>query len=370
MLMMATSSFGLEALVASELKELGIRALRVEDARIFFEGGWRELLIANLWLRCADRVYIVVGSFEARSFEELFEGTRALPWEQYLPKNACFPVKGKAAKSTLKSVSDCQAICKKAIVKRLGAKYGCEWFAEDGPRMVVEVALLKDEATLCLDASGSGLNRRGYRTLSAEAPLRETLAAALVRLSRYKPLRPLWDPFCGSGTIAIEAAMTARRIAPGLFREFDAEGWPIFPAGLAQTCREEARQAQERSGKLMIQASDIDERMVSMTRYHAKKAGVEEDIHIQRLDIREVSSSKKDGILLCNPPYGERLLAQKEARALYRELGAAAARMLLWQVFCITSDAEFERYFGRRADKKRKLYNGGKQCTFYQYYKK
>ncbi|MGI6168206.1 MAG: THUMP domain-containing class I SAM-dependent RNA methyltransferase, partial [Christensenellales bacterium] len=308
MLMLATSSFGLEALVASELRELGLEVSRVEDARVFFEGDWQNLARANLWLRCADRVYLVIGSFEAKSFEQLFEGVKALPWEDYLTRDASFPVKGKSAKSTLKSVSDCQAICKKAIVERLKNIYHCEWFDETGPRMMVEVALLKDEALLCLDASGSGLHRRGYRTLSGPAPLRETLAAALLHLARYAPQRMLWDPFCGSGTIAVEAAMMARRIAPGLSRDFDMQRWPIVPAGTFEQGRQQARESIDREAKLFIWASDVDESMVSMARYHAGKAGVERDIHIQRLDIRQVSSARKNGILLCNPPYGERML--------------------------------------------------------------
>ena len=368
MQMMATSAFGLEALVAGELRHLGLEVDRVEDARVFFSGGMEELMKANLWLRCADRVFLVVGAFEANTFDELFEGVKALPWEDYIPLGSAFPVKGKSAKSTLFSVSDCQAITKKAIVERLKQKYGKEWLPETGARVTVEVGLLRNRATLCLDASGMGLHRRGYRKLTATAPLRETLAAGLVKLSRWRGDTPFWDPTCGSGTIAVEAAMLARNIAPGLNRSFEAEQWPMMPRQVPKLLREEARAARLEVTPF-IMATDIDDRVLSMARYHAAQAGVADCIHFQRMEVSRLQTSRKGGTIVSNPPYGERMLEQKEARQVYKTMGEVFRRLPGWRYDVITSDPGFEQAFGARADKKRKLYNGPMKCTLYQYFK-
>ncbi|MGI6174876.1 MAG: THUMP domain-containing class I SAM-dependent RNA methyltransferase [Christensenellales bacterium] len=367
--MLATSAFGLEALVAEELKALGIQNTRTMDARVFFEGDMKALYEANLWLRCADRVFVIVGSFPAASFNDLFEGVKSLPWEQYLPHNAHFPVKGKSALSKLHSVSDCQAVTKKAIVERLREKHRVQHLDESGPEVIVEVAMLKDTATLCLDASGAGLNRRGYRGRQAEAPIRETLAAALVKLARYRPGRMMWDPFCGSGTIAIEAAMLAQNIAPGMMRSFACEQWPFMPNGIIREAREKAISLRRETG-MDIMATDIDERAVKIARQNAQRAGVLDAMHIQRMDVSDIRTKVKNGVFICNPPYGRRMLEQKSARTLYAAAGRVMRSLDGWQSFIITSDEEFERYFGKRADKKRKLYNGSTQCTFYQYYKR
>ena len=366
MLLLATSSFGMEALVAQELRRLQIEPHRVADARVYFYGNEDDLAKACLWLRCADRVMIVIGEFQANTFDELFEGTKGLEWEQWLLKDASFPVRGKSAKSKLFSVSDCQAIAKKAIVERLKQKYKTAWFQENGTQYTVEVGLLNNIATLALDPSGGGLHRRGYRLSTMEAPLRENLAAALVLLSRYKSTETFLDPTCGSGTIPIEAAMIARNIAPGTNRLFDGEQWHRTERAF-EAARQEAKDAVNHE-KVDIIGCDIDERALLIAGQNARSAQLEKDI---RFLCRDVSQTELpgNGVIVSNPPYGERLGEIRGARKLYQTMGNAFLQKKDYRCSVLTSDLEFERYFGKRADKKRKLYNGNIQCVLYQYFR-
>lgn len=366
--LIATAAFGLEAIVAKELKELGYRDQMVENGRVTFYGDEEAICRTNLWLRSADRVLVKVGEFTATTFEQLFEQTKALPWQEWLPQDAEFPVDGKSVKSKLFSVSDCQAIVKKAIVEKLKQTYQQTWFEETGPKFKVEVALLKDRATLTIDTSGAGLHKRGYRELTAKAPLRETLAAALVRLSKWPADRVLADPFCGSGTIPIEAALMGLNIAPGLRRHFSAEKWPNIPRRLWQTARTEAQDLIVRDRTLRILGTDHDDKVLSLARHHARKAGVESHIHFQRLSLDDFRSRFDYGFVICNPPYGERLGEVREAEELYRQMRQVFGQLPTWSFFVITSHKGFEKLFGRPANKKRKLYNGRIECHYYQYH--
>lgn len=365
--LIATATFGLEAVVAREIKELGYDQVTVENGRVIFQADELAVCRTNLWLRTADRVLIKMGGFKATSFEELFQQTKALPWGDWLPENANFPVQGKSVNSQLHSVPDCQAIVKKAIVENLKRKYHKEWFPEDGPKYTIEVALLKDEATLTIDTSGPGLHKRGYRKLSSDAPLKETLAAAMIQLAHWFPDRVLMDPFCGSGTIPIEAALIGLNIAPGMKRSFAAEQWPVIPKGLWQEAWEEALAVVETDRQLRIIGTDIDEKVLSLARYHSKLAGVENQIHFQKLPVSDVKTKSKYGYIICNPPYGERLGEIKEVEKLYREMGQVFANLDTWSYFVITSNSGFEKLFGRSATKRRKLYNGRIECQYYQY---
>lgn len=366
--LIATSAFGIEAVVGRELSWLGYSDQQVENGRVTFTGDEAAICRANIWLRSADRVLLKMGEFKALTFDELFEGTKALPWDEWLPENAQFPVDGKSVDSKLSSVPDCQAIVKKAIVEKLKLKYKKQWFDENGPLYRIEVGLLKDIATLTVDTTGPGLHKRGYRTLNTGAPLKETLAAALLMISRWKPDRVLIDPFCGSGTIPVEAALIAGNIAPGAKRSFSAEGWQQTPAGLWSKAREEAGDKARKVPDLRIQGSDIDDEAISLARYHATQAGVAQDIHLQRLPVADISSRYKYGFIVCNPPYGERLGEMPEVERLYKELGGVFKDFETWSFYVITSHPRFEALVGRRADKKRKLYNGRIQCNYYQFY--
>lgn len=366
--LIATATFGLEAIVAREVKRLGYGDVKVENARVTFRGDESAICRSNLWLRSADRVFIKMGEFQALTFEELFEKTKALPWGDILPENANFPVEGKSVKSKLFSVPNCQAIVKKAIVEKMKEKYKKEWFEEDGPRYTIEVGLLKDIATLTIDTSGAGLHKRGYREAASEAPLKETLAAAMVDLSFWNPDRILMDPFCGSGTIPIEAAMIGRNMAPGLRREFASEHWPIIPKKLWSQAREEAEDAIDRSKEFRILASDIDGRVLRTARNNAKLAGVEDFVAFQTLPASEIRSRKKYGCIITNPPYGERIGEKKEVEKLYREMGQVFGQLDTWSFYVLTSHEGFEGLFGRKADRKRKLYNGRLKVDYYQFY--
>lgn len=363
----ATTAFGLEAVVKRELEQLGYPPVRTENGYVEFEGDATAIARTNLWLRSADRVVVVVGRFRATTFDELFEGTKALPWADLLPESAEFPVNGKSVRSTLSSVPACQSIVKKAIVESLKQRYHQEVFAESGSRYSIEVSLLKDEATLTLDTSGAGLHKRGYRMLTAAAPIRETLAAALVQLSRWGPHRPFADPLCGSGTIAIEAAMIGRNLAPGLARSFASENWLMMPQGVWQQARDEAAAAARPDVALDIVASDVDTEVLSLARFHVKKAGVADCVRVEQKNVRVFHPEQPYGCVVTNPPYGERMGEQSEVHTLYRTMGKAFGALDTWSVFVITSDIDFERRFGRRADKKRKLYNGRIQTNLYQY---
>ena len=365
--LIAVSTFGTEAVTARELKKLGYFDQKVEDGKVTFTGDETAICRANIWLRTASRVLLKVGEFKALTFDELFEQTKALPWDEIIPENAEFPVEGYSIDSKLFSVSDCQAIVKKAIVEKLKLRYKCEWFEEDGPRYRIEIAILRDTVTLTIDTSGAGLHKRGYRKLVGGAPIKETLAAAMILVSHWNKDRILLDPMCGSGTIPIEAALIAKNIAPGLGREFDAEKWYFVPQKLWDDARDEAYDLIIEDNDYRIHGSDIDEEAMSLARYHAKKAGVEDAIHFQRLSVSDISSRYKYGVIICNPPYGERLGEKEDVEKLYREMGTVFKKFDSWSYYVITSNLEFEKFFGRRADKKRKLYNGKLLCNYFQF---
>lgn len=365
MIFIATCKLGLEALVAGELKKLDINVLTVEDARIRFEGDFAAMARACLWLRTAERVLFEVGSFEAKSFEELFEGVRKLEWKQYLQRDTFIHVNGKSAKSTLFSVSDCQSISKKAIVENLKAAYRTELLPETGKEVIVEIGILRDQVTVALDPCGAGLSRRGYRTYNVEAPLSETLGAAIVMLSRYYPDIPLIDPMCGSGTMPIEAAMIAKNLAPGLDRSFAAESWAFLDPSVFSSERKRAI-GSIRSEPYDILGRDIDTRSIELCKKHAKKAGV--SVNWEVAAIRDLRTDKTGGILVCNPPYGERMLTKSEADALYRDMRRAFDALRGWKISIISANRDFEQVYGKAADKRRKLSNGGMTCTVYQYF--
>lgn len=366
--LIATAAFGLESIVANELKKLGYENQKVENGRVSFTADSGAIARCNLWLRCADRLQLKVGEFEARSFEELFEQTKALPWSDWLPENAEFPVEGKSIQSQLFSIPDCQAIVKKAIVEKMKIRYPRKWFEENGPKYRIQVALLKDRVTLTIDTSGAGLHKRGYRKLSSEAPLKETLAAALVSISRWKADRAFIDPCCGSGTIPIEAALMGRNIAPGLGRDFVAENWSQIPANLWRQAREEARDSILHQQPLGIMGFDVDSSVLDLARYHAKQAGLQDLVSFQQQDVRQLASKYNYGYLITNPPYGERLSEINEVEVLYRDMGKVFRKLDTWSFYIISSHPRFEELFQRKADKKRKLYNGRIQCNYFQFF--
>ncbi len=359
--------FGLESIVAEELKRMDMQNVRAENGRVFFSGGFEEMARANIRLRCAERVLIRLGSFHASTFDELFEGTKALPWEDLLPPDAEFPVKGHSINSKLMSIPDCQSIVKKAVVERLKTKYKTEWFEETGPQYRISFAILKDTADLLIDTSGEGLHKRGYRAVGNEAPLRETLAAAMVNLSRYRGRGRLCDPFCGSGTIAIEAALIARNRAAGIFRSFAAQAWPQAPEKLWQDARNAAK-ALEFEGAYDIWGGDVDEKAISIASGNAKKAGVDDIIRFEKADAGKFSPVEPGGTVVTNPPYGQRLSDIETAQGLYRSFGRACRALPDWSLYLISPNPDFETHFGRVADKKRKLYNGMIQCNLYMYF--
>lgn len=366
--LIATATFGVEAIVARELKKLRYAEQRVENGCVNYIGDYEAICRSNIWLRSAERILIKVGEFKALTFDELFEGTKALPWEEWIPEDGEFPVEGKSVRSQLASVSDCQAIVKKAVVERLKKVYKRTWFEETGNRYRIEVALLKDTATLTLDTSGVGLHKRGYRKLVGEAPLKETLASAMLLISRWRGDRALIDPFCGSGTIPIEAAMIAKNIAPGINREFAAEKWANIPKHLWENARTEAMDMINREQAVRIHGTDIDEREISLARYHAKESGVEQFIHLQCMPVSDISSRYKYGFIICNPPYGERSGEIRDVEKLYAEMGKIFRKFDTWSFYILSSHPEFEKLFGRKADKKRKLYNGRIMCNYYQFF--
>lgn len=366
--LVATTAFGLEAVVARELKELGYAGHTITDGRVRFTAGAAAVPRCNLWLRAASRIVIVIGGFPARDFGELFEQTKALPWDEWIPRHGAFPVRGRSVKSQLHSVPDCQRIVKKAIVERLRTAHGGDWLEETGPQYGVEISLLNDTATLTLDTSGDALHKRGYRTWVGEAPLRETLAAALVLLSYWNRERPLVDPLCGTGTIAIEAALIGRNLAPGLSRSFAAEGWPQFASPLWEAARDEARQLIAPPLPVKIIGNDIDPRAIVLARRHAVAAGVMDDVHFQQQPLAELRSSKKYGCIITNPPYGERLGEQRDVEPLYREMGRVFAQLDTWSLYVLAAHTGFERLLGRTADRRRKLFNSNLACTYYQFF--
>lgn len=364
--LIATAAFGLEAVVSRELQELGYET-KTYNGYVEFSGDESAIVRANLWLRTADRVLIKMGQFQVYTFDALFEQTKALPWAELLPEDAWFPVEGRSVKSQLASVRACQSIVKKAVVENMRKTYGIEEFPENGQRFAIEISILKDQATLTVDTSGSALHKRGYREVNVAAPIKETLAAAMVNLSRWKPHRPFADPMCGSGTIAIEAAMLAKNIAPGLNREFASEEWTTMPSGLWAQMRAEAQEMIKQDVEVEIFASDINPEVLRFTEYHARKAGVADILNIQQQSVTDFRPASLYGCLVTNPPYGERLGDIRQAQELYRQMGKRLRELDTWSAFVIASDPAFEKYYGKSADKKRKLYNGRIETNFYQY---
>ena len=360
---------GLEGPINDELRRLGMENIANENGRVYFTGDEASIASANINLRIGERVLIEVGRFNAYSFDELFEGTKALPWEAYIPADGAFPVKGYSLNSKLFSVSDCQKIIKKAVVERLKTKYHTDWFKESGPLYQLQFSIMKDTVSLCIDTSGEGLHKRGYRPAHNAAPLKETMAAAMVNISRYRGRDDFCDPFCGSGTIPIEAALIARNRAPGLKRSFSADKWPSIPAQLWDNARDEAR-AKEYHGSYNIIGSDIDPKAIEIAKENAARAGVGDIIHFEVADASEFSRQTERGVIVTNPPYGERIMEKQEAEALYRCFGAAWQKSENWSLYLLSSHTEFERTFGRTADKKRKLYNGMIKCDLFMYFKK
>ncbi len=361
--------FGLEAVLKREIYDLGYEITKVEDGRVTFEGDEEAICRANIFLRTAERVMIQVGRFKATTFEELFQGIKNLPWEEYIPEDGKFWVKkASSINSKLFSPSDIQSIAKKAMVERMKQKYHKEWFKEDGAAYPVRIFLLKDEVTVALDTSGDSLHKRGYRTMTSKAPLTETLAASLIMLTPWRKDRILVDPFCGSGTFPIEAAMIAANIAPGMNRDFTAEEWTnLIDRKLWYECVKEAEDMIDTSVKVDIQGYDIDGDVIKAARENAKRAGVEHMIHFQQRAVADLSHPKKYGFIITNPPYGERLEDKADLPELYTQIGQAYQRLDSWSMFLITSYTDTEKYIGRKADKNRKIYNGMLKTYFYQF---
>ncbi|MBE6944832.1 MAG: class I SAM-dependent RNA methyltransferase [Ruminococcaceae bacterium] len=358
--------FGLEGLAADELRRLELENVRAENGRVLFDGGWEAMAMANLWLRTGERVLLRLCSVPAKSFEELFQATYAVPLEDFIPKDGKFPVKGHSLNSRLHSVPDCQAIVKRAAAKRLGEKYGIGWLPETGAMHQLQFSLMHDQFELFLDTTGAGLHKRGYRAVGNEAPLRETLAAGMIQLTRYRGRDFFWDPFCGSGTIPIEAALIAVNRAPGLGRRFAAESFPCAEQGVFDRLRKEAPD-REYHGEYRILGSDNDPTCISLSMSNARKAGVAKLITFKDGDATKMDLPSREGIIVCNPPYGQRMLEQRQVQGLVQAFGRHLKFSDGWKKYIISSEPEFEHYYGRRADKRRKLYNGMIPCEYYMY---
>ena len=367
--LIAPCHFGLEAMTKREITDLGYDIMSVEDGKVTFEGDAEAIAYANICLRTTERILLKTGQFRAVTFDELFEKTKAIPWERYIPKNGRFWVaKANSVKSRLFSPSDIQSIMKKAIVERLKEVYHCQWFEEDGDSYPVRVAILKDIVTVGLDTTGASLHKRGYRQMTVKAPITETLASALLMLTPWKKDRILVDPFCGSGTFAIEAAMMAANMAPGAGRSFLAENWEsVITEKVWQEVREDVREQVDLSVKTDIQGYDIDREAVSYARENARLAGVDHLIHFQQRPVSELSHPGKYGFIVTNPPYGERLEEKEALPELYRTLGERFAALDTWSMYLISGWEDTERYIGRKADKNRKVYNGMMKTYFYQW---
>lgn len=360
---------GMESLISGELKEMGAQDVAAENGRVLFSGDENMLARVNICSRFAERVQILVGSFEARSFEELFQGTKALEWEKWIGSTDAFPVKGYSINSELFSTRDCQAIIKKAVVERLKMKYNISWFEETGPVHQIQFSIMKDKVSLLIDTSGMGLHKRGYRLSANDAPIKETLAAALCSLSHLRPYHKLYDPMCGSGTIIIEGAMMAANIAPGVNRSFSAERFDVIPRNVWDEERERARSLVTECADFEAFGSDIDASAIEMARMNAHRAGVGDRIKFSVADVKDFAPSSEKGTLICNPPYGERLLELSECEEIYKQMGKVFERKHGWSYSIISPDEEFEKAFGRKADKRRKLYNGMIKCQLYMYFK-
>ncbi len=366
--LVATCLFGLEHLLGEEIDNLGYERISTIDGRVTFAGDEEAIALSNVFLRYAERVMIKVGSFEATTFTELFDGTYALPWGNFIGKLDAFPVKGHSIKSDLHSIPDCQAIIKKAIVKKLSSEYGMTVFPEEGIKYQIEFFILNNEATLMIDTSGIPLHKRGYRKESNSAPIRETLAAAIAKTSRPREEVLLWDPMCGSGTIAIEAAMIMNNIAPGKRRSFAAESFPFIDKRLWRDAREEAITGEIKSG-FEVYASDIDPACVELTRKNVHLAGVDGTVKSFVKNALEIGEPGRRATIVTNPPYGERLMDMRSVEDFYKKVGRHFRSLEPWQAYIITSHHGFENLYGRRADKVRKLYNGMIPCYLYQFFK-
>lgn len=367
--LIAPCHFGLEAVLKKEIYELGYEITKVEDGRVFFEGDAEAVCRANIFLRTAERVLLKVGQFHAETFEELFQGIKKIPWEDYIPADGRFWVtKASSIKSKLFSPSDIQSIVKKAMVERMKERYGLKWFEESGASYPLRLFLMKDEVTVAIDTSGDSLHKRGYRTMAGKAPITETLAAALLMLTPWNRDRILVDPFCGSGTFLIEAAMMAANIAPGMRRSFTAQGWTnLIEEHLWQDTVEEAEELVDADISVDIQGYDIDRDVVKVARDNARRAGVSHLIHFQQRPVSELNHPKKYGFLISNPPYGERMEEKEALPGLYSEIGEALQRLDSWSAYLITGYQDAERFIGRKADKNRKIYNGMLKTYFYQF---
>lgn len=360
---------GLEGLIADELRQMDAENVRAENGRVLFSGDEYTLARANIRSRFAERILVMLGSFEAHSFEDLFQGTKALPWENWIGKADAFPVKGYSLNSDLFSVSDCQSIIKKAVVERLKAKYNIPWFDETGSLYQIQFSIMKNNVSLFIDTSGRGLHKRGYRPAANAAPLKETLAAALCSLAHLRHYHTLYDPMCGSGTIIIEGALMALNIAPGIQRRFTAETWSQCPPEVWRKERTAARENMRHDIEFHAYGSDIDEAALEIARENAKRAGVENYVTFKKADVRDFKPVTEKATVICNPPYGERLLDAESAHEIYKILGKRFTPQKGRSYEIITADEEFEKMFGRKADKRRKLYNGMIKCQVYMYFK-
>lgn len=368
--LIATAAMGLESVVANEIKELGYE-VQVENGKVIFDAPISAIPRCNLWIRTGDRVKLLVGEFEATSFDALFEGTKSLPWESFITEDGNFPVSGKSVKSKLFSVPDCQAIVKKAIAERLKLKYGlASKMPETGALYRIEVAILKDKVSLTLDTSGSGLHKRGYRVGQGEAPLKETMAAALLKLTNWKPDYPLIDPFCGSGSIPIEAALIGQNIAPGFNRDFSSQEWGFVKNNYWDLAYEEVEDMANYNQKLQITGSDIDHNMIKIAKENAREAGLGDLIEWKQMQVKDLFLRKDNGYIVSNPPYGERIGDKKEIAKMHKDLGAILREHPSWSVYIITAFEEFEKNYGQKATKKRKLFNGFIRTDYYQYFGK
>ena len=365
----ATCLFGLEKFLSDEIEELGYKKLKTVDGRVTFCGDEDAVARFNIFSRYAERLYINLGSFSASTFAELFDGTKELPFECFIGIDDCFPVTGSSVKSKLTSIPDCQSIIKKAIVEKLRESYRIDWFKESGTLYRIEFFISHDIATIMIDTSGAPLHKRGYRPDSNAAPLRETLAAAMVKIARPRNDVLLWDPFCGSGTIAIEAAMLMTNTAPGINRTFAAQQFDFLDDNIWKHAKEEAKDKIIKNCEFYAFSSDIDSKCISLTKANAKRARVENSIKVFKMDMREIKTNGKRGTVVCNPPYGERMMDQKSVEKLYKDMGVAFSGLDNWQIYIISSFEGFEKVYGRQADKVRKLYNGRLKCNYYQYFK-
>ncbi len=368
LLLSVPTFFGTESIVAHEVRSLGYETTEVVDGRVTFEGDCEAIALANINLRVGERVLIKMAEFKATTFEELFEGVRSVDWHNFIQIDCAFPVKGNSLKSTLSSVPACTSIVKKAVVKKLSEKYGVEHFEETGPLMRIQFSILRDKAVIYLDTTGDALYKRGYREKGVAAPLRETLAFSMIDITRWRGDRPFLDPFCGSGTIPIEAALYAKNIAPGINRSFASEKWRIMGSSF-KDAREEALENVNNDIEPMIFASDIDPDAVKLAVSNAKKAGVDKYIKFNCCDAKDAYVFTEKGVIVCNPPYGERLLDRKKCEALYTMMGKKFAQYPEAGKYILTSHEEFEKFYGRQADKRRKLYNGMLKCNLYQYFR-